>query len=463
MSDIKDYTKDIEDLFLQFFVTEAQLFVRCLGILKDYHFRDTTNRKAVKFMKEHATQYSALPTFEQIEAVTGKKLTKLTEYDDRHVSWFLAEYELFARHREMEEVIYKAPDMLEEGRYGEVSELLKEAVSLGLVKDLGIDYFENPKERLEQLRDNSGIISTGFKSIDDKLYGGLNRGEITIFCGQSGSGKSLFLQNMAVNWAMMGLNVVYLSLELSEKLCSMRIDAMMTGYATREIMKNIDDVDLKIHAISKKNCGTLRIKQLKNGCTANDIKAYIKEYEIQTSVKVDAILLDYLDLCMPTNVKISASDLFVKDKYVTENMRDLAVDLDCLMVSASQLNRGSHDEVEFGHQHIAGGLSKINTADNVIAIFTTSTMKENGRYQIQFLKTRSSSGVGSKVDLQFNNRCLRISDLAEGEEGSVQIQTSSVLDSLKRTNNVIMPGTKREGELDSVRSLQTLLKNINKS
>jgi hypothetical protein len=43
-------------------------------------------------------------------------------------------------------------------------------------------------------------------------------------------------------------------------------------------------------------------------------------------------------------------------------------------------------------------------------------MKERGRYQIQLMKTRSSSGVGQKVDLEFNLESLRITD--PGEESS---------------------------------------------
>jgi hypothetical protein len=56
------------------------------------------------------------------------------------------------------------------------------------------------------------------------------------------------------------------------------------------------------------------------------------------------------------------------------------------------------------------------TADNVIGIFTSRAMKERGRYQIQFMKTRSSSGVGQKVDLEFNVDTLRINDLGEEED-----------------------------------------------
>ena len=73
----------------------------------------------------------------------------------------------------------------------------------------------------------------------------------------------------------------------------------------------------------------------------------------------------------------------------------------CIFVTASQLNRSAVEEVEFDHSHISGGLSKIQTADNVIGIFTSRAMRECGRYQIQLMKTRSSSGVGMKLDLEF--------------------------------------------------------------
>lgn len=254
----------------------------------------------------------------------------------------------------------------------------------------------------------------------------------------SGAGKSVFLQNLAVNWADMGLNVVYISLELSEKLCAMRLDAMIADYGTNEVMKNIDDVAMRVGAFQKRKKGNICIKQMPNGCTANDVRAYIKEFEVQKGVTVDAILLDYLDLCMPMSVKVSPSDMFVKDKYVSEELRNLAVDLNILFVTASQLNRASHEEVEFDHSHISGGISKINTADNVIGIFVTPTMKENGRYQIQFMKTRSSSGVGSKVDLKFSVKSLRISDLEEGDQTSTEASTSSIINNLKN-KSVMQP------------------------
>jgi replicative DNA helicase len=273
--------------------------------------------------------------------------------------------------------------------------------------------------------------------MDRKLFGGMNRGELNIFAGGSGAGKSLFLANLGVNWALMGLNVVYLTLELSEALVSMRIDSMVTGVGTKEIFKDIDSVEMKVKMIGKK-AGMLQIKYMPSGKTVNDIRAYIKEYEIRVGKKVDVLLVDYLDLLMPIGKKISAENLFVKDKYVSEELRNLAMEKKILLVTAAQLNRGAVEEVEFDHSHISGGLSKIQTADNVFGIFTSRAMRERGRYQIQLMKTRSSSGVGMKVDLEFNLESLKITDLPEDEQehSGASRGSSSIIESIKARSTV---------------------------
>jgi hypothetical protein len=273
----------------------------------------------------------------------------------------------------------------------------------------------------------------------------MNRGELNIFAGGSGAGKSLFLANLGVNWALMGLNVVYLTLELSEALVSMRIDSMVTGVGTKEIFKDLDDVEMKVKMIGKK-AGMLQIKYMPSGKTVNDIRAYIKEYEIKVGKKVDVLLVDYLDLLMPIGKKISAENLFVKDKYVSEELRNLAMEKKVLLVTAAQLNRGAVEEVEFDHSHISGGLSKIQTADNVFGIFTSRAMRERGRYQIQLMKTRSSSGVGMKVDLEFNIESLKITDLPEDEQdsnGATSRGSSSIIESIK--NRATVKAQPKEG------------------
>ena len=417
------------------FLADAQSFVRAQNIFRYSHY-DAQLREPAKFIYEYANEYKTLPDVEMVNAKTGADLQSAADIDPKHFDWFLDEYERFARHKELESAILASADMLEKGEYGSVEEKIKKAVQVGLTKDMGLDYFEDPKARLQALKDNNGMVPTGWKNFDKKLFGGFNRGELNIFAGGSGAGKSLFLQNLACNYAEQGLNVCYVTLELSEKLTAMRIDAMMTETPTREIYKDLDTVDLKVK-MKAKTSGKLRIKYIPAGATALDVRAYIKEFEIQHSLQCDVILIDYLDLLMPMNKRVSPSDLFVKDKYVSEELRNVAVDMNCLLITASQLNRASVEEIEFDHSHISGGLSKIQTADNVIGIFTSRAMRERGKYQIQFMKTRSSSGVGHKVDLEFNVDTLRILDLAEDEEyQSFKKQAPSIYNNLKRTSTV---------------------------
>lgn len=431
MSDIKNYDKAFEDLMISILISNPSILARSLGILRPAYFDDNKNQDTVKFIIDYAKEHQGVPTPEQIFVTTKSRVELNEEVALKHDTWALKELESFCRYKALRDAILASPDLLEEGRYGDVEKMVKDAVQIALVKDLGTAYYANPKERLQALLEDKGQTSIGWKSIDEKLYGGLNRGEITIFAGQSGAGKSLFLQNIGVNWAKAGLNVVYISLELSEKLCAMRIDAMHTGYGTREVLKNIDNVHMKLVESQRRSKGTLQIKQMPNGCTSHDLRAYIKELEIHSKIKVDAILVDYLDLMMPNGKKISAENLFVKDKYITEELRNLAVELDILCVTASQLNRSSYDETNYDASNISGGISKINTADNVIGIFTSGAMKEAGRYQIQFMKTRSSSGVGSRLELSFDKGTLRIDDLEEGDEDVQTAVTAKVLQGIR--------------------------------
>jgi archaellum biogenesis ATPase FlaH len=434
---IKDYGFDVQKLYLEIMLADAETFVRCQGIF-DHTLFERKLQDAAEFMNEYAKNYNVLPDYEMVNASCRTELRRPEDLKDGHMQWFMDEFESFTRHKALERAIISSADLLEKSDYGAVEVMIKEAVQIGLARDMGTDYFADPRGRLLGIKDKNGQISTGWPSMDRRLFGGMNRGELNIFAGGSGAGKSLFLANLGVNWALQGLNVVYLTLELSEALVSMRIDSMITGVSTKEIFRDLDDVEMKVKMIGKKS-GMLQVKYMPSGKTSNDLRAYLKEYEIKVGKKVDILLVDYLDLLMPVSKKISPADLFIKDKYVSEELRNLAVEKNCVLVTAAQLNRGAVEEVEFDHSHISGGLSKIQTADNVFGIFTSRAMRERGRYQIQLMKTRSSSGVGMKVDLEFNLESLKISDLPEDEQESTSggnRGTSSIIDSIKRKTEV---------------------------
>jgi archaellum biogenesis ATPase FlaH len=449
-----NYGFDVQKLYLEMMLVDPESFVRCQSIF-DHTLFDKKLQLPAEFIKEYVDVYNVIPTFEIVNATTKANFAPPANLRAENFDWLLNEFETFTRHKGLERAIIESADLLEKGEYGTVEDKIKRAVQVGLQKDMGTDYFEDPKKRLSKIKDKNGQVSTGWKNVDDKLFGGMNRGELNIFAGGSGAGKSLFLANLGVNWALAGLNVLYLTLELSEELVSMRIDSMITGIPSRDIFKQIDNVELKVKTIGKK-AGSLQVKYMPSGKNANDVRSYLKEYEIKTNRKIDVLLVDYLDLLMPLSKKISPADLFIKDKYVSEELRNLAVEKNCLLVTASQLNRGAVEEVEFDHSHISGGLSKIMTADNVFGIFTSRAMRERGQYQIQLMKTRNSSGTGQKIDLSFCIDSLRITDAdVDDEFGNQPMQSagSAILNSIRQRSTIEEPKVTAEVQSSKLRNL----------
>ena len=435
---LKDYGLDVQKLFLEMMLHDAESFVRVQNIYNPENF-DRSLRATAEFIAKHSDDYKTLPTREQIKAATGTTLANIPDLNEGHNEWFMSEFEAFTRRQELERAILKSADLLEKGEYDPVEKLIKDAVQISLTKDMGTDYFADPKARINKYFNSGGQVSTGWPQMDKILYGGFSRGELNIFAGGSGSGKSLVMMNIALSWLQAGLSGVYVSLELSEELCALRTDAMLSGMSTKDIRRDIDTAELKVKLVSKK-AGQYRVKALPAQSTVNDIRSYIKEVQVQTGLKVDFMMVDYLDLLMPVSAKVSPNDLFVKDKYVSEELRNLAKELNVLFVTASQLNRSAVEEIEFDHSHISGGISKINTADNVFGIFTSRAMRERGKYQIQCMKSRSSTGVGMKIDLDYNIETMRITDPGDEASPVNAFGRSNLMDAIKAKSTMLSNG-----------------------
>lgn len=431
---LKEYNSDVQTLFLRMMITEAELYTRVMNIMNPENF-DRTLRPVAEFMVEHAQKYNVLPDPSQLKAVTGQTIDPITEMAEGHVEFFLQEFENFTKRQELERAILTAAEMLEKGDFDPVEKLIKDAVQISLLRDMGTDYFADPKGRLNRYFNQGGQISTGWQQMDRLMYGGMSRGELNIFAGGSGSGKSLVMMNIALNFVQQGLSGVYITLELSEELTSLRTDAMLTNMSTKNIRKDLDGTELKVKMAAKK-AGKYRVKGLPAQSNVNTIRSYIKEVQIQTSMSVDFVMIDYLDLVMPVSIKVSPNDQFIKDKYVSEELRNLAKELDVVMVTASQLNRSAVEEIEFDHSHIAGGISKINTADYVFGIFTSRSMRERGKYQIQCMKSRSSTGVGNKIDLEYDIDTMRITDNGGDDDDQSKPSANDIMSRIRATSNV---------------------------
>ena len=149
MAEIKDYNLDLQKLFVQFMITDPELYSRVRAII-DPKFFDRSMRKVVDLLVSHSEEYSTVPTPDIIKAQTGEDIEKLDNIV-QHTDWFIDEFETFCRHKSIEKAIIDSADLLETGRYGEVESRIKDAVQVGLARSLGTDYFEDPRSRLEKL------------------------------------------------------------------------------------------------------------------------------------------------------------------------------------------------------------------------------------------------------------------------------------------------------------------------
>jgi hypothetical protein len=148
--------------------------------------------------------------------------------------------------------------------------------------------------------------------------------------------------------------------------------------------------------------------------------------------------IEYIGVDETIDINVTGNKLFYANGILTHN--------------------SSVQEQEHDHSHISGGISKIQTADNVISIFASAAMKERGQYQVQFLKTRSSSGVGSKVNLGFDPNTLRIFN-EDGDSNAI-VSTSNTADVFADLRRKNVAAAKKEAaepkQQDAAKSIKDL-------
>lgn len=398
-----------QKLLLEYLISSVDTFALCKSIVKAEYFNPEF-RKAVTFIHGYYDLYNATPSTEQIEAETDVTLKIQTVTRDQ-IEYCANEVEKFCRQKAIEDAVVTASSLMVKEDYGKIEQLIRDAISVSLNRDLGTQYFDNPLARLEEFAKAPQRIPTGWRDVDVLLGGGLARTEILLLSANSGGGKSITLANLAVNMVEQGLNVLYLTLELSEEMVSQRFDTMFTGISSVNWIPHMYDIANTVENIGK-TAGRLTVKRMASGTNSNTIRSYIKEYELTLGIVPDLLIVDYLDM-MGTNQRVSADNVWEKDKQATEQLRDILFDYNMMGATASQQNRAAIDATasgELNQGHIAGGITKVNTVDWYISIVMTPTMKAAGEMMFIFLKSRSSDAVGKQVTLKWVNNSLRVRD-----------------------------------------------------
>jgi len=194
-----DFNTDKQKLLIEYMLTEATIFQRCYNILKPSYF-EKEFREPIKYILDHAEKFSATPSPKQIRAETGIKFSLVENMKDQDIDYALVNLEELCQRASVVEAVTDSIEYIESGNRGKVLEMVKAAMEVGLQKDLGTVYFEDPRSRLERMKLKS-LIPTGWYDIDRKLYGGLNKGEVTVFaagCVTAGT-KIKVVRKMKIN------------------------------------------------------------------------------------------------------------------------------------------------------------------------------------------------------------------------------------------------------------------------
>jgi replicative DNA helicase len=282
--------------------------------------------------------------------------------------------------------------------------------------DMGSD-FDDPEVHVQ---DSSKYkVKTGFQSIDHMLGGGWDIQTLNVLMGMTNAGKSVWMQNFAVRSADMGYNVLYITLEMSERkvmkrLGSMRLKIPINDYD--KVSKDTELISRKISSLGKikeggdlfsNSVGKIFTKFWAAGtATVVDFDNYIKKLQQRRGIKIDLIIVDYITLvASPKGVNDS---LYMKGKLLAEGLRALGSKYKCPVITAVQVAKDAWNSSDITLESVPESKAIAETADSFWAIIRTPEMQRQNLYRFKLLKQRDGDFSKSQIRLDLNATYLTL-------------------------------------------------------
>lgn len=429
-------TQKKEKLLIENLLSSRDVFSRCINIVKPDYFDQPEYRPVIKFVTEYFNKYNNVPPFDIVNAEHDTEFAKREITTDLY-NYSCDEIEQFCKQSAFINAVRDSYTDLDENEFDKAYKRISDAMLVSLQRDMGVELYENPEEYLKGLLDTEINHPTLIKAIDDVLNGGMARKTFSLFSANSGVGKSNMLANLGVNYSLQGFNVLYISLELPEDMIYIRLSAISTAVNIALWKQRIPEIAGKLITRKNNGAGSYKVKRMRSGTTANDIRSYLKHYEIEYGYTPDVIIIDYLDLMHP-NGGTKNKQVFDQDKEKSEEVTEILHDYNAIGISASQQNREALRLASPDQGVIAGGISKVNTVHNYISMAMTDEMLLRGEMLLHFLKTRSSSGRGQTIMLGFDANTLIISDSTDEQKKSLV----QIIQNKKKNNDKGKSGVK---------------------
>lgn len=281
-------------------------------------------------------------------------------------------------------------------------------------EDLG-DDFDDPESH--KIKENTRKISSGWSCIDKILSGGWDQASLNILMGETNVGKSMWMQNIAVKTADQGANVVYVTLEMGSQKCIKRMGAMRLRIPIKDYdNKAKDTIFMKNKINSLKNIsgglfnskpGKIFVKKYNtNDCTVTDLDNYIVKLEKAKGIKVNMVIVDYINIMAIEKGFDFENMLFLKGKHLAEGLRYIADKHNLCVITATQTDKAVWGANDIDLKNMPESKAIAETADTVWAIIRNPEMKKNNVYRLKILKIRDGEHNGEQIRFNFNTEFL---------------------------------------------------------
>jgi replicative DNA helicase len=275
--------------------------------------------------------------------------------------------------------------------------------------DMGSD-FDDPEMHVQ---DSSRFkIRSGFDTIDHMLGGGWDISTLNIIMASTNAGKSLWMQNFAVKSADMGYNVLYITLEMSERKVMKRLGAMRLKVPINDydnISKDSEFIKKRIQGLKNisnndlfdKNIGKIITKFWAAGtATINDFDNYLQKLKEKKGLKIDLVIVDYITLI--ATPKGQGDNLYTKGKFLAEGLRAIAAKYKVPVITAIQVAKDAWNAADVTLEQVPESKAIAETADVFFTIIRTEEMKRQNLYRFKLLKQRDGDFTRSQLKINLN-------------------------------------------------------------
>lgn len=235
-----------------------------------------------------------------------------------------------------------AIDSFERGDYDKLEEILENAKKITDVSNEGFWFFD----QLDKLfiEDKEEKLTTGFSRLDAVLNeGGPTRKEVVCVMAPTGVGKSISLVNSSVASIRRGYNVLFITLELSQKKVGYRHAGAFTEIPIRMHKDKESMVRDRLSKIKSDYGAELIIHEFPpDDISVDAIHAILDSLRRIHGITIDVVVIDYLELLLSRNPAANKDD-YTRQKRVATEIRRLAKKENVLVFTATQTNRSGGD------------------------------------------------------------------------------------------------------------------------